>query len=63
VRNPPPQPKRETMTAAELAEHRANMKKLNPQVKKQMPRMQFGDLASALPVEESGEVDLYEGEE
>jgi len=46
------------MNAAEREEHRKLMKKLNPQVKKQMPRMRFEDLASALPVEES-EVDLY----
>jgi len=60
----PPQPKPvQTMNAVEREEHRKLMKKLNPQVKKQMPRMRFEELASVLPVEESGEVDLYEGEE
>ena len=63
MRQPPPQIKYETMTAEELAKHRANMKKLNPQARRSMSRMGFGELASALPVEESGEVDLYEGEE
>ena len=59
MRTPPPKPKLQTMTSEELAEHRANMRKLNPQARRSMPRMGFGELASALPVEESGEVDLY----
>lgn len=58
MRQPPPKPKLETMTAEELAEHRANMKKLNPQARRSMPRMGFGELASALPVEDEV-VDLY----
>ena len=34
------------------------MKKLNPPSKRSMPRMGFGELASALPVEDEV-VDLY----